>query len=42
MWVLRYSLVIVQIWRLYVVFMSDWRVIVFPVGNQSSGYTALY
>ena len=25
-----------EIWRLYVVFMFDWRVVIFPVGNQSS------
>jgi len=34
MWVLRRSLVINEVWRLYVVFMRDWRVVVFPVCNQ--------
>jgi hypothetical protein len=33
---LRCTLVINEIWRLYVVFMHNWRVVVFPVGNQSS------
>jgi len=31
--VLRRLLIIDEIWRLYVVFIYDWRVIVFPVGN---------
>ena len=31
MCVLRCTLVINEIWRLYVVFMCDWRVVVFPV-----------
>ena len=25
-----------EIWRLYVVFLHDWRVVVFPVDNTSS------
>jgi len=32
MWVLRCSPAI-KIWRLYVVFVYDWRIIAFPVGN---------
>ncbi|KAI9457156.1 hypothetical protein HD554DRAFT_2302020 [Boletus coccyginus] len=31
MWVLRRALVINEIWRLYVVFICDWRVVVFPL-----------
>ena len=33
MCVLRCTLVTNEIWRLYVVFMCDWRVVIFPVGN---------
>ena len=36
MCVLRHALVVNEIWRLYVVFMYDWRVIIFPVSNRSS------
>ena len=25
-----------EIWRLYVVFLHDWSVVIFPVGNESS------
>ena len=25
-----------EIWRLYVVFLHDWRVVIFPVSNESS------
>ena len=33
MCVLRHTLVVNEIWRLYVVFMYDWRVVIFPVSN---------
>ena len=36
MCVLRHALVINEVWRLYVVFMYDWRVVIFPVSNRSS------
>ena len=29
-----------EIWRLFVVFLYDWRVVIFPVGNQSSSSSA--
>lgn len=34
--VLKPTLVLSKIWRLYVVFMHDWRVVILPVGSPSS------
>ena len=34
-WVLRRALIIDEIWRLYVVFVFNWRVVVLPVGSRS-------
>ena len=40
--VLRHALVVNEIWRLYVVFMYDWRVVIFPVSNRSSRSSVIY
>ena len=42
MCVLRRTLGINEVWRLYVVFMYDWRVVIFPVSNRSSRSSVVY